>query len=70
MPSTVYNKKSHFFLVGSGVNNHLEPFEYKIFNKVLQLIQDFIVMSKNTNKAEETGTNVDLTTDSLIEKFE
>ena len=28
-----------------------------------------IVMPKNTNVTEKTGTNFDLTTDSLIEKY-
>ena len=28
----------------------------------------FVVMSRNTNKVEKTGTNFDLTTDSSIEK--
>ena len=54
-------------------SNHLQPFKYKIFNKVLQLLETFlfqnmsIVMPKKYKK--KTGTNFDLITDFLIEKY-
>ena len=78
MPSTVYNQKSHFLLVGSGTTTTYGTSNTKFVNKVFQytlkspetLLTQTIsaVMSRNTNKVEKSGTNFDLTADSLIEK--
>ena len=65
MPSTVYNPKSQFLLVGFGIQNLI-----KVFQCILKSLETFFkVMPKSTNKIKKAGTNFDLASDSLIAKY-
>ena len=68
VPSTVYNKKKSFLTRWFWGSNSLQPFKYKIFNKVFHYIsksiETFSVVMPKTHILQKTGTNCDLTTDS------
>ena len=77
--STVYNQKSQFVLVASGTTT-IWPFEYRSFSEVCQCILEswetflnrnyfYSNINVNTNKIKKTGTNFDMTTESLVEKY-
>ena len=78
MPSTVCNQKKSFFTRWFWDVNHLYPCEYKIFNKIflyiLKPLETFLARNyfySNAKKYKwDEKSRFDLTTDSLIEKYE
>ena len=67
MPRTVYNQKSNFLLVGSGIKTIYSPSNKKVFVKVLQYLKINRNFS-NSKLDKKNRKNFDLTTHGKMSK--